>query len=209
MLREGSTAASCTLAAMAKPTKKDAPPAGRKGLELEDILAFLSRIQISGVNWNDFPPPPAGKAERAILAGVGGLTALSGAGLVLYGLVGLNGVFLAAGQALLGLGAAGALYVLPDLALFRRALPGHPSSQDGDVRGLGETLMTMFAVLGFLHAGIGMILCAALYVLIHWSVSLGAALLLGAAGAYVGYRGDGVNRRPVLPETAAPDPGDA
>jgi hypothetical protein len=191
---------------MAAKKKKEEASKGRKGLEFEDIMAFLSRFQVSGVNWNDFPPPPEGKAERFALAGMGGLTALSGVGLVLYGLIGLNGVFLSAGMALGGLGGAATLYVLPDLAVFRKPMLAHPSTTEGDVRSLGETLLTMTAVVGFVNAGVGLILSAAVYVMIHWSVSLGVALLLNLGAAYVGYRGDGENRRPVLPEAPAAAP---
>lgn len=191
---------------MAKPKKEEPAPAGRKGLELSDIQQFLSRFKVSGVNWNDFPPPPESKGAQLALAGAGGLTVLAGVGGILFGLLGLNGVFLSAGMALAGLGAAGTLYVLPDLGLYRRPLPNHPSSQPDDPRSLGETLMVTSAVVGFLNAGIGLILCAALYVLVHWSVALGGAVLLNVAGAYLGYLGDGENRRPILPEAPAPEP---
>lgn len=185
---------------MATPKKKDPAPQGRKGLELSDIQQFLSRFQVSGVNWNDFPPPPEGKAERFALAGVGGITALAGIGGVLFGLIGLNGVFVSVGMALAGLGAAGALYVMPDSALARRPLPAHPSSRDGELRSAWETALTATAVVGFLNAGLGILLAAALYVLVHWAVSLAGALALTAAGAYIGYLGDGENRHPIQPE---------
>ncbi len=172
------------------------------------IAESLSGVRIGFGDLREIPAPPASPGARLGISLGGLMVASCGLWMFWFFVLTWSAILPCVGLGTIGYGLGLILFGQYDSPLARQAMPKHPSSREGDTRSLWETLMTLAVVLAIGNVPVLLVLVGLSLIVLPWSAGLLLALAGNALLLWAGWRGDGINRRPVeavpLPPPTAP-----